>query len=92
MYTHSSLPADAPARLFAELIQALHDESGALIADDAAGLAEAEARKRHLLWLLAPQASAFRAMRHGENDALELFARDAAQLKALGTSGMRGTR
>jgi len=92
MYPHSPLPSDAPARLFAELIQALHDESEALIADNAAGLAKAEARKRHLLWLLAPQASAFRAMRHGENDALELFARDAAQLKALCTPGMRGTR
>lgn len=87
MVPQSSLAYHAPARLFSQLIEALHDESEALIANDAAGLAEAESRKRHLLMLLAPQASALCAMRHGESDALELFARDAAQLKALATSG-----
>lgn len=84
MNPHSSLQFPAPARLFSQLIKALHDESEALIANDAASLAEAESRKRHLLLLLAPQASALRAMRHGESDALEFFARDAAQLRALG--------
>jgi hypothetical protein len=73
----------APSRLFARLIDALHDESDALVANDAAKLADAVSRKEHLLRLLAPQASALRAMRHGGDGELERFAREAAQLKAL---------
>ena len=77
------MPAGAPARLFSDLIKALHDESEALIANDPARLAEASGRKEHLLRLLAPQASALRAMRQGGIDELERFAREAAQLRAL---------
>lgn len=84
MNSYASIPPDTPARLFSELIQALHDESEALIANDAARLAAADSRKQHLLRLLAPQASALRAMRHGGTDELERFAREAAQLRALG--------
>jgi hypothetical protein len=73
----------APSRLFARLIDALHDESDALVANDAAKLADAVSRKEHLLRLLAPQASALRAIRHGGDGELERFAREAAQLKAL---------
>ena len=90
MYPHNSLASGAPARLFSELITALHDESEALIANDAARLADAEARKQHLLRLLAPQASALRAMRHGGTDELELFAREAAQLRALCATSASG--
>ena len=82
MYSNSS-PPGAPARLFTDLIKALHDESEALIANDAVSLADASGRKEHLLRLLAPQASALRAMRQGGTDELERFARDAAQLRAL---------
>lgn len=80
---NSQSSAGAPARLFSELIKALHDESEALIANDAARLAEAGGRRQHLLRLLAPQASALRAMRHGGTDELERFAREAAQLRML---------
>jgi hypothetical protein len=41
------------ARLLAELAHALHDESDALIANDAARLVEAGSRRTHLLRLLA---------------------------------------
>jgi hypothetical protein len=75
--------APGPGRLFARLIDAPHDESDALVANDAAKLADAVSRKEHLLRLLAPQASALRAMRHGADGDLERFAREAAQLKAL---------
>jgi hypothetical protein len=71
------------ARLFSELIHALHDESDALVANDAARLIDAGNRKEHLLRLLAPQASALRAMRRSGSDELERFAREAAQLAAL---------
>jgi hypothetical protein len=71
------------ARLFAELIHALHDESDALVANDAARLIDAAHRKEHLLRLLAPQANALRAMRRSGCDELERFAREAAQLSAL---------
>lgn len=81
MSPHSSIPTSAPARLFSDLIKALHDESEALIANDAARMAEAAGRKQHLLRLLAPQASALRAMRQGGSDELERFAREAAQLR-----------
>jgi hypothetical protein len=75
---------DRPAaRLFADLITALHDESDALVADDPARLAQAASRKDHLLRLLAPQANALRAMRRSGCDELERFAREAAQLTAL---------
>ena len=75
---------DRPAaRLFADLISALHDESDALVADDPARLAHASSRKDHLLRLLAPQANALRAMRRSGSDELERFAREAAQLTAL---------
>lgn len=85
MHLNSTLPPDAPARLFSDLIKALHDESEALIANDPARMKEASARKEHLLRLLAPQASALRAMRQGGNDELERFAREAAQLRMLAT-------
>ena len=71
------------ARLFAELINALHDESDALVCEDAARLAHAASRKDHLLRLLAPQANALRSMRRSGSDELERFAREAAQLTAL---------
>ena len=83
MHPHSPFSPGEPARLFSELIKALHDESEALIADDPARLAEADGRKQHLLRLLAPQASALSAMRQGGMDELERFAREAAQLRAL---------
>lgn len=69
--------------LFAELIQALHDESDALVANDAARLVDAGNRREHLLRLLAPQANALRAMRRAGSDEFERFAREAAQLAAL---------
>lgn len=71
------------SHLFAELISALHDESDALVANDAARLVDAGNRKDHLLRLLAPQANALRAMRRSGSDELERFAREAAQLAAL---------
>jgi hypothetical protein len=71
------------ARLIAELVQALHDESDALIANDPARLADAGYRREHVLRLLAPQASALRAMRRTGSDEFERFAREAAQLTAL---------
>jgi hypothetical protein len=71
------------ARLFAELLQALHDESDALVANDAARLADAGNRRDHVLRLLAPQANALRAMRRTGSDEYERFAREAAQLTAL---------
>lgn len=83
MNIDSSVSDVAPAHLFSELIKALHDESEALIANDAARLAAAGGRKQHLLRLLAPQASALRAMRQGGTDELERFAREAAQLRML---------
>jgi len=83
MKTASPAPPATPSRLFARLIDALHDESDALVANDAAKLADAVSRKEHLLRLLAPQASALRAIRHGGDGELERFAREAAQLKAL---------
>ena len=83
MHSYPSSTDAAPAHLFSELIKALHDESEALIANDAARLAAADGRKQHLLRLLAPQASALRAMRQGGNDELERFAREAAQLRML---------
>jgi hypothetical protein len=84
------------ARLFAELIHALHDESDALVANDAARLTDAAHRKEHLLRLLAPQANALRAMRRSGCDEMERFAREAAQLAALDgghtISGMASSR
>jgi hypothetical protein len=71
------------ARLFAELLQALHDESDALVANDAAQLADAGNRRDHVMRLLAPQASALRAMRRSGSDEYERFVREAAQLAAL---------
>ena len=83
MHSYPTSPDAAPAQLFSELIKALHDESEALIANDAVRLADADGRKQHLLRLLAPQASALRAMRQGGTDELERFAREAAQLRML---------
>lgn len=71
------------AHLFAQFVHTLHDESDALIANDATRLANANTRKEHLLRLLAPQANALRAMRRAGSDELERFAREAAQLAAL---------
>lgn len=71
------------AHLFAQLVHTLHDESDALIANDAARLANAGTRKEHLLRLLAPQANALRTMRRAGSDELDRFAREAAQLTAL---------
>lgn len=75
---------DRPAvRLFAELIDALHDESDALVADDPARLAAAASRKEHILRLLAPQTNALRVMRHSGADERERLAREATQLGQL---------
>jgi hypothetical protein len=71
------------ARLHAELLQALHDESDALVANDAARLVDAGNRREHLLRLLAPQANALRTMRRTGSDEYERFAHEAAQLAAL---------
>jgi hypothetical protein len=71
------------ARLFAELLQALHDESDALIANDAARLTDAGNRRDHVLRLLAPQANALRSMRRTGSDEYERYAREAAQLAAI---------
>jgi hypothetical protein len=71
------------AHLFAELLQALHDESDALVANDAARLTDAGNRREHVLRLLAPQANALRAMRRTGTDEYERFAFEAAQLAAL---------
>lgn len=90
MKTSSPASSGTPSRLFAKLIEALHDESDALVANDAAKLADAVSRKEHLLRLLAPQASALRAMRHGGDGELERFAREAAQLKALAVESATG--
>lgn len=80
---------DRPAaRLFAELINTLHDESDALVCDDPARLAQAVSRKDHLLRLLAPQANALRSMRRSGSEEFERFAREAAQLTALETDRM----
>lgn len=70
----------AAARLFALLIEALHEESDALIANDGARIAAAADRKQVLLAALAPQASALRDS--GAQD-IERLAREAAQLNAL---------
>lgn len=75
-----------PDQLFAELLNALHDESNALVENDAARLVDAGNRREHLLRLLAPQASALRSMRRSGSDELERFAREAAQLAALDAS------
>ncbi len=74
------------AHLLAELISALHDESNALVANDAARLVDAGNRREHLLRLLAPQASALRSMRRSGSDELERFAHEAAQLAAVDAS------
>jgi len=74
---------NATARLIAELVQALHDESDALIANNPARLVDAGNRREHVLRLLAPQASALRAMRRTGSDEFERFSREAAQLTAL---------
>jgi hypothetical protein len=71
------------AQLFAQLIEVLHDESDALVANDAARLTAATHRRDHLLRLLAPQANALRTMRRSGTDEFERFAREAAQLSAL---------
>src|SRR4030095_2918053 len=67
--------------LFAELINALHDESDPLVNKHAAAR-----RREHLLRLLAPRASALRAMRRSGSDELERFALEAAQLAAVDAS------
>jgi hypothetical protein len=82
MKTASPAPPATPSRLFARLIEALHDESDALVANDAAKLADAVSRDKHLLRLLAPGQRA-RTIRHGGDGELERFAREALQLKAL---------
>ncbi len=71
------------ARLFALLIEALHEESDALIANDGARIAAAAGRKQALLDALAPQARALRAETASSSPALERLAREAAQLNAL---------
>lgn len=78
------------ARLFAELLKALHDESDALIANDAARLTDAGNRRDHVLRLLAPQANALRSMRRNGSDEYERFAHEAAQLAALDTDLLHG--
>jgi hypothetical protein len=76
--------SDSPnATLLAELVHALHDESDALVADDAVRLIDATSRKEHLLRLLAPQANALRAMRRSGADERERLACEAARLMAV---------
>lgn len=71
------------ARLFALLIEALHEESDALVANDGQRIAAAAARKQALLAALAPQAKALRAERENGSHEIERLAREAAQLNAL---------
>jgi hypothetical protein len=72
------------ARLFALLIEALHEESDALVANDGQRIAAVASRKQALLDALAPQAKALRAeCDNGSSAELERLARDAAQLNAL---------
>ncbi|GAB4475867.1 MAG: hypothetical protein OHK0044_21410 [Burkholderiaceae bacterium] len=71
------------ARLFALLIEALHEESDALIANDGARIAAAAGRKQALLDALAPQAKALRAESANGSPDIERLAREAAQLNAL---------
>lgn len=71
------------ARLFALLIEALHEESDALIANDGQRIAAAAGRKQALLDALAPQAKALRAGRENGSREIERLAREAAQLNAL---------
>jgi hypothetical protein len=73
------------AELMARLVEVLHDESDALVANDRARLADAAQRREHLLRLLAPQANALRTMRRSGADEFERFAREAAQLAAVDT-------
>lgn len=72
----------AAARLFALLIEALHEESDALVANDASRIAAAAARKQALLDALARQTKALRAG-GGDWHEIERLAREAAQLNAL---------
>lgn len=78
------------AHLLAELLHALHDESEALVANDAVRLVDATSRRDHLLWLLAPQANALRAMRRSGTDERERLAREAAQLAAVDGHAIAG--
>jgi flagellar biosynthesis/type III secretory pathway chaperone len=81
------------ARLFALLIEALHEESDALIANDGTRIAAAAGRKQALLDALAPQTRALRAeLANGSQD-IERLAREAAQLNALNAEilGARAT-
>lgn len=71
------------AHLFSELLRALHDESDALVANDAVRLADASTRREHVLRLLAPQANALRTMRRTGADEYDRFVLEAAQLAAL---------
>lgn len=71
------------ARLFALLIETLHEESDALVANDGARIAAAAGRKQALLDALAPQAKALRAERENGSHDIERLAREAAQLNAL---------
>jgi hypothetical protein len=71
------------ARLYAQLIGTLQDESDARVSNDPARLAAAGSRREHLLRLLAPQASALRTMRRCGSDEPERLAREAARLAAL---------
>jgi len=80
------------AQLLAQLVETLHDESDALVANDAARLAAAAHRREHLLRLLAPQANALRIMRRSGSDELERFAREAAQLAAVDGLAAHGSR
>lgn len=71
------------ARLFALLIEALHEESDALVANDGQRIAAAAGRKQALLDALAPQAKALRAGCESGSHEIERLAREAAQLNAL---------
>lgn len=74
---------DPSARLYAELIGTLQDESEARVRNDPARLAAAGSRREHLLRLLAPQASALRTMRRCGSDEPERIAHEAVRLAAL---------
>lgn len=78
------------ALLLAELVHALHEESDALVANDAVRLVDATSRKEHLLRLLAPQTNALRTMRRSGVDERERLAHEAARLTATDGHAIAG--
>lgn len=68
--------------LFVQLIDALHAESDALVANDGARLADAVTRKQALLAELAPQAKALRR----DSPAIASLTAEAARLNTLNST------